>query len=156
IESTANRYGLQTTWWLDERRDFAKSTTAATKYLGDLYKMFGSWYLTASAYNMGEGRLKRLIKKHKTNNYWVLAKKPDFPKETSDYIPKLIAAMLIAKAPRLYGIRITEPKAPYSFDYFHVPGGTDLITMAAAIGTSSSNLQGLNPELLKGFVPTFV
>lgn len=156
IKTTANRYGLKTTWWLDERRDFAKSTTAASRYLGDLYKMFGSWYLTASAYNMGEGRLKRLIKKHNTNNYWVLSKKKDFPRETSDYIPKLLAAMLIAKAPRLYGFHTLQPKEPYRFEYFHVPGGTDLITMADAIGVPQSTLKSLNPELLKGFVPTFV
>jgi membrane-bound lytic murein transglycosylase D len=156
IESTANRYGLKTNWWLDERRDFAKSTLAASKYLADLYRIFRSWYLTASAYNMGEGRLQRLVKKYNTNNYWILAKKPDFPRETSDYIPKLIAAMLIAKAPRLYGIHINQPKEPYMFDYFHVPGGTDLMSLAEAIGTSTDALQTLNPELIKGFVPPYV
>lgn len=156
IESTANRYGLKTNWWLDERRDFAKSTVAASRYLGDLYRMFDSWYLTASAYNMGEGRLKRLIKKHNTNNYWVLSTKKGFPKETSDYIPKLLAAMLIAKAPRLYGFSSVDPKEPYSFDYFHVPGGTDLVTLADAIGATRKDLETLNPELLKGFVPKFI
>lgn len=156
IESTANRYGLQTTWWLDERRDFAKSTVAASRYLSDLYRIFNSWYLSASAYNMGEGRLGRLIKKHKTNNFWVLAKKKDFPKETSDYIPKLLAAMLIAKAPKLYGFSSVEPQLPHSFDYFHVPGGTDLVTLAEAIGSTRKDLETLNPELLKGFVPKFV
>ncbi|MGE0763561.1 MAG: lytic transglycosylase domain-containing protein [Bdellovibrionales bacterium] len=153
ISSTAARYGLKINWWIDERRDFQKSTTAAARYLGDLYKMFGSWYLTAAAYNMGEGRLKRLIAKHGTNNYWVLSKKSDFPAETRDYIPKMLAAMLIAKVPKLYGFTDIVPNEPYRYEYFYVPGGTDLINLAAAVGVEASMLQRLNPELLKGFVP---
>src|SRR5262249_43899319 len=70
ITPTANRYGLKTTWWLDERRDFNKSTGAAARYLGDLFRQFGSWYLTASAYNMGEGRMQRLVNRYNTKNYW--------------------------------------------------------------------------------------
>ncbi|MCM2281619.1 MAG: transglycosylase SLT domain-containing protein, partial [Bdellovibrionaceae bacterium] len=64
IRATGNRYGLRTTWWLDERRDVYKSTKAAIAYMQDLYKMFGSWYLVAASYNMGEGGVKRLIKKY--------------------------------------------------------------------------------------------
>ena len=114
IRPTAHRYGLRVNWWLDERRDFSKSTIAAASYLGDLYKMFGSWYLTASAYNMGEGRLKRLIKKHKISNFWQLAQKENFPRETREYIPKIIAAMIIAKAPKLYGFKTINPMTPPS------------------------------------------
>ncbi|MCB0412134.1 MAG: lytic transglycosylase domain-containing protein, partial [Bdellovibrionales bacterium] len=156
IRPTANRYGLQTNWWIDERRDFAKSTIAAARYLEDLFRIFKSWYLTAAAYNMGEGRLKKLTKKYRTNNFWILANKPDFPKETRDYIPKLIATMLIAKAPGLYGFHNIEKVPPHEFDYFSVPGGTDLVTLAEAIGVSQSSLRSLNPELIHGFVPRFV
>lgn len=156
IASTASRYGLKVDWWIDERRDFQKSTTAASRYLGDLYKMFGSWYLTAAAFNMGEGRLKRLIEKHKTQNYWVLAKKPDFPSETRDYIPKMLAAMLIAKVPRLYGFTDVVPKEPYRYEYFYVPGGTDLQNLASAVGLESTMIDRLNPELTKGFVPNTI
>lgn len=156
IAATASRYGLKMNWWLDERRDFQKSTGAAAKYLSDLYRMFGSWYLTAAAYNMGEGRLRRLIAKYKTNNYWVLAKKPDFPTETRDYIPKMLAAMLIAKVPKLYGFHDIVPKEPYRYEYFYVPGGTDLINLSSALGVEASMLQKLNPELIKGFVPSTI
>jgi membrane-bound lytic murein transglycosylase D len=156
ISSTASRYGLKINWWIDERRDFHKSTTAASRYLADLYKMFGSWYLTAAAYNMGEGRLRRLIKKHKTNNYWVLSKKPDFPAETREYIPKMLAAMLIAKVPKLYGFTDVVPKEPYRYEYFYVPGGTDLINLASALGVNSEMLKRLNPELTRGFIPPSV
>lgn len=156
ITPTANRYGLKTTWWLDERRDFSKSTSAAARYLGDLFKQFGSWYLTAAAYNMGEGRTQKLVTKYRTKNYWILSKRQDFPDETKQYIPKLLAAMLIAKAPKLYGFHEINPKEPYRYDYFHVPGGTDLYNLAKYVGVSSAQLLQLNPELVKGFVPSSV
>ncbi|MAV91055.1 MAG: murein transglycosylase [Bdellovibrionaceae bacterium] len=156
IKSTGKRYGLKIDWWIDERRDHQKSTVAAARYLGDLYKIFGSWYLTAAAYNMGEGRLGRLIKKHGTKNYWVLSQKSDFPKETKEYIPKLLAAMMISKAPKLYGFKDLSPKDPYSYDYFFVPGGTDLMNLASYLDIDHDRLSKLNPELLKGFVPSFI
>lgn len=156
IVPTANRYGLKTTWWLDERRDFNKSTMAAANYLGDLFRQFGSWYLTAAAYNMGEGRMQRLVTKYRTRNYWILSKRGDFPEETKQYIPKMLAAMLIAKAPKLYGFHELNPQEPFSYEYFHVPGGTDLYNLAQYIGVSRSQLTRLNPELVKGFVPSSV
>ena len=156
ITPTANRYGLRTTWWLDERRDFTKSTGAASRYLADLFRQFGSWYLTAAAYNMGEGRTQRLVNKYRTRNYWILSKRNDFPEETRQYIPKLLAAMLIAKAPKLYGFHELNPKPPYKYEYFTVPGGTDLLNLARYLGVAGSQLTSLNPELLKGFVPSFV
>ncbi|MGZ3722491.1 MAG: lytic transglycosylase domain-containing protein [Bdellovibrionales bacterium] len=156
ITPTANRYGLKTTWWLDERRDFTKSTTAASRYLADLFHQFGSWYLTAAAYNMGEGRMQKLVTRHHTKNYWILSKRDDFPDETKQYIPKLLAAMLIAKAPKLYGFHDMNPQEPYRYEYFTVPGGTDLMNMARYIGVSGEQLSRLNPELVRGFVPTFV
>lgn len=156
ITPTANRYGLRTSWWLDERRDFNKSTVAAARYLGDLFRQFGSWYLTAAAYNMGEGRMLRLVTKYSTRNYWVLSKQTDFPEETRHYIPKMLAAMLIAKAPKLYGFHELNPQEPFSYEYFHVPGGTDLYNMAQFLGVSSGHLTRLNPELVRGFVPTHI
>ncbi len=156
IAPTANRYGLQTVWWLDERRDIIKSTVAAASYLNDLYKMFDSWYLAAAAYNMGEGRTKRLIAKYQTRNYWELSKKSDFPRETENYVPKIIAAMLIAKAPHMYGFQNLKPYKPYEYEVFEVPGGTDLENLAYYAGIDKDELRQLNPELLKGFVPQFV
>jgi membrane-bound lytic murein transglycosylase D len=156
IGPTANRYGLKMNWWLDERRDFTKSTTAAARYLGDLFRMFKTWYLVAAAYNMGEGRLQRLIDKYDSRSFWALSQKPDFPQETRDYIPKLLAAMFIAKAPKLYGFNQMNWQLPDEFDYFYVPGGTDLMNLARYIGVSSSHLTTLNPELVKGFIPTTV
>lgn len=156
IKPTATRYGLQVNWWIDERRDITKSTLAAANYLSDLYRMFGSWHLAASAYNMGEGRLKRLIARHKTRNYWVLSTKAGFPNETANYVPKIIAAMLIAKAPHLYGFNNVQPQSSLRYSTLSVPGGTDLETLASHLGVSARELRNLNPELLKGIIPSSV
>lgn len=156
IKPTANRYGLKVEWWLDERRDIIKSTVAAANYLNDLYKMFNSWYLAAAAYNMGEGRVKKLIKKYQTTNYWVLSKKNDFPKETEQYIPKLIAAMLLAKTPKLYGFRDLNPQKAPRYEYFYAPGGTDLENLSLYLGADKEAVSKLNPELTKGFIPQYI
>lgn len=156
ISPTAKRYDLKINWWLDERRDFNKSTTAAARYLGDLFRQFGSWYLTAAAYNMGEGRTQRLVNKYRTKNFWILSKRSDFPDETRNYIPKLLAAMLIAKAPKLYGFHELKFQAPYSYEYFHVPGGTDLHNLARYLRVDTKSVLRLNPELVRGFVPASV
>ncbi|MEZ4872890.1 MAG: lytic transglycosylase domain-containing protein [Bdellovibrionales bacterium] len=80
IAATGKRYGLKHNWWLDERRDFYKSTEAAAEYLADLYKIFGSWYLTAAAYNMGETRLKRPgLKSTKLKIFGCFHRSPTFP-----------------------------------------------------------------------------
>lgn len=156
IAATANRYNLKTTWWLDERRDITKSTVAAAQYLNDLYKMFDSWYLAAAGYNMGEGKVKRLIKRHQTKDYWILSQKKDFPTETVNYIPKLMAALLIAKAPAMYGFTNLNLQAPREYELFDAPGGTDLENLAYYMGIDAEEMRNLNPELTKGFVPQFV
>lgn len=153
IVPTGKRYGLKIDWWIDERKDFAKATRAAIHYMTDLYKQFNSWYLVAASYNMGENGVRRLIQKHKTNNFWRLADLGALPNETKNYVPKIIAATLISKAPALYGFREIEYQMPMSFEYTNVPGGTDLVNLASYLGVSERYLKELNPELLKGFVP---
>jgi membrane-bound lytic murein transglycosylase D len=156
MEPTAKQYGLRVNWWLDERRDLIKSTWAASRYLSQLYKMFGDWHLALSAYNMGENRLKRLIRRHGTRNFWVLSEKPGFPKETKDYVPKFLAAALIAKNPKHYGFNITEKLKPFSYTYQFVPGGTDLSRISKLLKITPEELEALNPELKRSLVPKTV
>jgi membrane-bound lytic murein transglycosylase D len=153
IESTGNRYGLKKNWWLDERRDFKKSTIAAARYIQDLYREFGSWYLVAASYNMGENGLRRQITKYGTKDYWQLIKFNALPAETQEYVPKILAAMLIAKAPNLYGFRDLEKLDVLSYDLVNVPGGTDLDKLADHIGVTRKSLRDLNAEILVGFIP---
>ena len=156
IYETGKRFGLKINWWIDERRDIYKSTRAASAYIKYLYQMFGSWYLVAAAYNTGENRVKRLIKKHKTRNFWTLARKKALYKETINYVPKLIAAMLIAKAPGLYGFRNLNPQPQDRFEYFMAPGGTSLPSLARHLNVPKAVLKKLNPELLASKIPLSV
>ena len=153
IKPTAKSYGLKMNWWIDERQDFVKSTNAAANYLSDLYRLYGDWYLTAAAYNMGETRLNRLIKKHKTKDFWKLSKKRDFPKETKNYIPKLLASILISKAPGFYGFGKVIGDDPYNYEYYFVPGGTDLHNMAYSLNVDRKLFTKINPELKRGYIP---
>jgi len=153
IAPTARRFGLKVNWWVDERRNFTKATKAAIGYKKALHKMFGSWHLVSASYNTGENRIRRLIKKHKTNNFWELAEKRVIAKETINYVPKIIAATLIAKSPALYGFRDIKYHVPFKFELMSVPGGTDLTNLAKHIGVTSTYLLSLNPDLLKGMIP---
>ena len=156
VRETGKRYGLKVTWWLDERRDFQKSTEAASKYFRRMYSMFHNWYLVAAGYNTGENRIKRAIEKHGTNNFWKIAQKKDLEEETKDYVPKFIAALLIAKSPQMYGFKHINYSSPLVYEHFHVPGGTRLDALADAIGVTPKYLMDLNPELVRGYVPNFV
>lgn len=153
ISSTGKNYGLRQSYWLDERRDLRKSTRAAIAYLSDLHKEFGSWYLVAASYNMGEGGLRRQIRKHKTTDYWELVRKKALPQETQDYVPKILAAMMIAKAPNLYGFRGLDPMFPLDYEYVDSPASTDLDLLADHLNVTRKSLRDLNAELILGYVP---
>lgn len=156
IESTGKRYGLKVTPWLDERRDWDKATRAAIGYLTDLHREFGSWYLVAASYNMGENGLRRQIKRHKTRDFWKLAELRALPKETIDYVPKILAAMIISKAPALYGFRNIPIHEPLTYEHVQVPGGTYLDHIADELGVTHKSLYDLNAELLQKKVPASV
>ena len=153
IETTGNRYGLNKNWWLDERRDLRKATLAAIRYIQYLHQEFGSWYLVAASYNMGETGLRRQIQKYRTNDYWKLIKLNALPKETQEYVPKILAAMLISKAPNLYGFRGLERRNPIDYEIVRVPGGTDIGLMADHLGVTRRYLRELNSELILGYIP---
>jgi membrane-bound lytic murein transglycosylase D len=153
IPTTGYRYGLEKTWWLDERKDLRKATHAAIRYIKDIRKEYRSWYLVAAAYNMGENGLRRIIKRHGTDDYWTLVRKKAIPKETQEYVPKILAAMLISKAPSLYGFRSLERYEPLQYDIIAAPGGTDIDKLADKIGVTRKSLRDLNAELLLGYVP---
>lgn len=156
IKPTAERFGLKVTSWIDERKDIDKSTIAATKYLKYLHGMFGSWYLVAAAYNTGENRVHRAIIKYKTKNFWELVKNNALHRETTNYVPKLIAAMLIAKAPGLYGFRQIRYKDPTLFAYFSLPGGTNIKNLSKYLNVNTEVITGLNPELNSAHIPTYI
>jgi soluble lytic murein transglycosylase-like protein len=105
ISATGRRYGLEVNWWMDERRDVEKSTIAAVQYLKELNVMFSSWPLAAAAYNAGEAKIQRAIKKYHTDDFWELSsrKYKYLRPETKNYVPKLFAAAIIGKNRKFFG-----------------------------------------------------
>jgi len=147
ISSTGRRYGLKINSWVDERRDPVKATYAAAQYLSDLYEMFGSWYLAAAAYNAGEGKIQRAMRRHKTDDFWQMANFRYLKRETREYIPRLLAAIVIAKEPEKYGFVDIEYEAPFTYDLVKVADATDLDALAWASGVRIEDIRKLNPEL---------
>ena len=152
IKGTGKNYGLKIDSYVDERRDPIKATQAAVSYLSDLYEEFGSWYLAVAAYNAGEGKIRRAIKKYNTTDFWEIAQGKYLKLETKRYVPKLIAAIIIAKEPEKYGFDI-EYEAPLAFETVDVPRWTALKAVALSCDMEPSDLKKYNSELRKEFTP---
>ena len=99
MEATGRRYGLVIDRWLDERLDPVKSTVAAAEYLGDLYGLFGHWFLAQAGYNAGEARVGRAIQRARTSDFWALTQTRHLPDETKMFVPQILAAAVITRAP---------------------------------------------------------
>jgi membrane-bound lytic murein transglycosylase D len=153
IRATARKYGLTVNSHIDERRDPVKATRAAIEYLSDLYEEFGSWYLAVAGYNAGEGKIRSAVRRQKSTNFWELAQGRHLKLETKRYVPKLIAAIIIAKNPDKYGFGDVEYMAPYSFETIETPRWMALEAVALACNVEVKELQELNRELLKPFTP---
>lgn len=153
MKATGKRYGLRVDAWVDERRDPVKSTEAAASYLKDLYLMFESWYLAASAYNAGEYKVLRAIDETKTNNYWRICQTRMLRRETKDYVPKLIAAAIIGKNAKKYGFEDIVYEEPMTFDTVIVNYAVKLKEVAKNVNVSEDDLLDLNPAFVKGMIP---
>lgn len=103
ISATGRRYGLMVNWWVDERRDIRKSTLSAVEYLRDLYGIFQSWELAAAAYNAGEAKIARAVRRFGSKDFWVISRQRFLRPETRDYVPKIIAAAILSKNREQFG-----------------------------------------------------
>jgi membrane-bound lytic murein transglycosylase D len=148
IKSTGRLYGLRSDWWVDERRDPVASTDAAARYLRALYDEFGNWELALAAYNVGEGAVRRAIKRQGTRNFWSLR----LPRETRNHVPKFYAALIVGSEPEKYGFTVT-PEMPYATEQIAVDFSVDLETLAGCCGVSEETLVELNPSLLRRCTP---
>jgi len=153
MKATGKRYGLKVDSWIDERRDPIRSTQAAAAYLKDLYLMFESWYLAASAYNAGEYKILRAIEETQTNNFWRISETNKIRRETKDYIPKLIAAAIIAKNPHKYGFKDLSYQDPLEFETVESSKPVSLKQIAKVIDCSGEEMLDLNPAFVKGITP---
>jgi membrane-bound lytic murein transglycosylase D len=153
IASTAKKYGLKINWWMDERRDPVKSTMAAANYFKDLYEMFGSWNLAMAAYNAGEGKILKAISKTNTDDYWSLLGTKYIRSETKDYVPKFIAASMIANSPEDFGFQELEYHSPLDYDEVVIELPLDLRVVADCAETTLAIIKELNPELRRWCTP---
>ncbi len=151
IPSTGARYGLRQTAWIDERNSFEKATRASAQYLKWLHGRYNNWELAIGAYNTGEGNVDRAISRAGVRDFWAIY--PYIAKETRNYVPNILATILISKDPEKYGFRGIRPEAPLSFDVIAVPSATNLQLVASAADTSVAHIQELNPELRRDSTP---
>jgi len=153
MHGTGLENGLQADWYLDERADPEKATRAAARYLKFLYEKFGDWHLALASYNGGWGRVQRAMKRSGKTDFWELsASRRYLPRETRDYVPLILAAVVVARNPAQYGL-IVQPLPAPQIEVVTIAGPTDLRRVAEWAGTSLEVLQDLNPELRRWTTP---
>ena len=154
ISATGKRYDLRIDPWIDERRDPLKSTVAAALYLKELYDLFNKdWYLAAAGYNAGENKILRAIEMYNSRDFWQLSKGAYLKRETKDYVPKLLAAAIIAKEPAKFGFADVAYLPPLELDTVVIPSRTDLEVIARLIDIPYPTMRELNPELRRWCTP---
>lgn len=156
ISSTGKTFGLKQDFWVDERRDPIKSTHAAAKYLSRLHGELGNWYLAWAGYNAGGNRVRRMIERHGTDDFWKLAEeRRGFARETKHYVPKLIACALVAKHYRAFGFTDDEFQfePPLEFEEVKLEEAVDLEVLARAAEVEVEAIRELNPELKRWCTP---
>ena len=153
MRGTALENGLQHDWYIDERAEPEKATRAAAKYLTTLHNMFGDWHLALASYNGGPGRVQRAMKRSKRDDFWALSASSRFlPRETRDYVPLILAAIVIARNPVQYGLTVVEQPVPPS-ERITVYGPIDLRKIAEWAGVPAEVIQDLNPQLRRWTTP---
>lgn len=152
ILGTGKRYGLRIDGYVDERRDPEKATRAAARYLRDLYDRFGDWHLALAAYNTGEGNIERIKARKGCEDFWEMRDRGFLPSETSEYVPKVLAAMEVARSAKQYGINVVK-SPPQTFDVIQVSRPISLKAVAQLTGSDLDTIKELNPALKRGVVP---
>ncbi len=154
MRPTASEYGLKHDWYVDERSDPYKATVAAAKYLKALGRMFdGDWHLALASYNGGPGRVQRAMKRYGKDDFWTLARPRWLPRETREYVPMILAAIIIARNPTQYGFTVPVPTLGPEPERVTVDGPIDLRRVAEWTGTPVDAIQQLNPELRRWTTP---
>ncbi|MEJ7624894.1 MAG: transglycosylase SLT domain-containing protein [Pyrinomonadaceae bacterium] len=151
IPGTGARYGLRRSAYVDERNSFDEATRASARYLKFLFNRYGNWELAIAGYNCGEGNVDKAIRRSGAANFW--SAYAYLPKETRDYVPNILATILIANNPQQYGFGHIRPAAPLRYDRIRVPASTNLNLLAQASDSSVQYLRYLNPHLRSNMTP---
>ena len=153
VPSTARLYGLKMDSWVDERRDPEKSTRAAAAYLKELHGFFGRWYLATAAYNAGPGAIDRAMQQSGAKDFWTLARKAQLSDETRNFVPKFVAAAIIATNPDKYGFTDLQYEAPLEYEEVEIRRSLRIGALAEMADTEVSTVRELNPALLGNTTP---
>lgn len=152
MKGTGKIYGLRIDHYVDERRDPIKSTIAAARYLRDLYDLFGTWPLAMAAYNAGEGKVQRALNKAQAESFSEISRTKLIRRETKQYVPRIMAATIIARNPNQYGFN-QVPVAPHVFEEVVVTRPLHFRAISNVTGIPYSELRLLNPELRRDATP---
>jgi len=153
MAGSAELYGLERTWWVDDRQDPEKATRAAARHLKDLYNQFGDWYLAMAAYNSGASTVQHAVERTGYADFWELYRRGVLPQETRNYVPIILAETIMAKNPEQYGLQRVAPDLPPAEDQVTIDYPVDLRLVAECVDTSVDYLQELNPSLLRMTTP---
>ena len=153
VPSTARVYGLRIDSWVDERRDPEKSTRAAAAYLKELHGYFGRWYLATAAYNAGQGAINKAMQKSGAKDFWTLSRKAELSNETRNFVPKFVAAAIIATNPEKYGFDNLQYESPLEYEEVEIQRSLRLGTLAEMADADVSTIRQLNPALLRKSTP---
>ncbi len=152
VKGTGKLYGLRQDGWIDERYDWVRSTSAAARYLKSMQGAFNDWHLTLAAYNVGPGRIEKIRKKHGPLDYWTMVERNLLPKETTNYVPSILASLIIFRNPARYGFDCV-PDPSLEFELVPIDSQIDLRVVAEQAEVTTKILQELNPELRYGITP---
>ena len=151
---TGDIYDLRVNYWVDDRFDPERATPAAAEHLLRLNKNFKSWVISLIAYNAGGGRISKAIRKVGSNNFWDLVAADALPRETDEYIPKYIAAVIIAKNPEHFGFTVNKPNVIFpQGDIVYIDDAADLNLISKLIEVPASDIKALNPHLSRHVTP---
>ncbi len=148
IASTGTRYGLRKNYWIDERRDLVQSTKAAIRYLKKLYDQFGDWQLAIAAYNCGENGVASALGKSSSSSFWRLC----LPRETRNYVPEFISAIIVAKNPGCFGYALARSDT-FDLDTMLIDECINIQSVADSLGIPATDLRAMNPHLLHWCTP---
>ncbi|HEX3560179.1 MAG TPA: transglycosylase SLT domain-containing protein [Pyrinomonadaceae bacterium] len=151
IPGTGARFGLRQTAYVDERNSFEKATHASARYLKWLHDRYNNWELAMAAYNTGEGNVDRAIARAGVSDFWAIY--PYVAQQTRNYVPNILAVILIAKSPEKYGFRNVQRMSPLPYDIISVPSATSLDLIASLSDTSVDYVRSINPELRRDMTP---
>lgn len=153
VQWRGRQYGLMQTAFTDDRMDPEKATRSAARHLRDLYEKFGDWYLAIAAYNCGDGCVEKAVQRTGYADFWEIRSRNAIPKETTNYVPIIVAMAIMHKNAKDYGLENIETDDPLEFDTFTVPSATHLALVADAADRPVSELRDLNPALLTNVAP---